>query len=416
MLLENIRGEISEDDGGRLYYINKGEKKSIRSDEFERKHLLGQPKYQRLLTILYNSVGSVEEITKKYTDNEQKQHRGMHRKETEHKILSMLSNLMTAGFSKPVTDSGAEGGTYYTITEEGIEYFVQFLLKRIPDIYKETSLKFIKRKRDQNDVYVMPSFYLLMMIASMRGLDPMLVCVKSGEKPISAKKLFDSFIEYDIKVNQIDKSVANDESYIQKLKHRMRKLMDQKLIQMTTRENTMFFQLTELGERYISPVTEMYQRYVQSIDRIPIIDMVNNHQRRQFILTPIGVAIRKKYKKKKSRRLEAEKQFSDITMPPMPINEEDEEKPIRFTLKKITDGRYRVLAWIRFKRAFKSTTIEAKLGFISIILVFVAVCSFFLGVIDYGIYFTIAAFVVLILIFFIKFIKTLRLPKMKTFN
>lgn len=420
-----IRREVREDDGGRFYYISKGKKKSMKSDHFQRLSWFGKEEYQEVLNVIYDYVGSIKDLaTRVYPDYDKEDNIIPASSEKVGQVRSIISNLISLGIVECIADDGdMEGGLYYSLTEEGMEYYIDYLVEKIPELYKDSSLKFIKMKDD----HVILSLHLFMYLATLKNIDPILIPIYTQQTPPSrvtsqnppvlarGKDIFRTYVEYDRKLNGVDDEKAGSEDYLKRLNRKIRHLVDENIIEIVRSNAESFLKLTERGYKHISPALDLMSNYVYHLGELPIIDVEKNSNGspKRFHLTNIGIAVKKAHLKSLSKELKRCDTEESVLDPPMPIDEDVSMSPIKFEMQMKTSPSYKKVLWIKLIDAVKDQTIETWLLLTFVGMIFFAIIFLIFGIPFFTTIFIALALLVIIVTFIIMGITELKMLKME---
>lgn len=356
-----------EKDGGRLEYFSSGKHKSMKTQDFLKLTIFRDELSAKLLHILFEEAGHFKLIIHKTFDNH---HPSL---EDISEVRATLSNLISNGLVKYIQQDGVIGhGGYYTLTEEGAEWYVNTTEEKLMKIFKEVIKKFIKTEKD--DDYMLPTLFLFIILAEGRKIPTLLASVYSDdEEPIPIRDILDAYFKFEIKVNKSSEERIKSEGYEKSTLHRLHDLVNKNVIERVlvkkNDNNITCFRLTERGRKITSPIAERLGEFIDKLidfglatpepDKVVIPD--------RLWLTHFGRKVREKYLERLSTEL-GSYMLDDNTNPPMPIEElPTETVGQKFQLKLTTGKAYTISK--RFIDKIKN--IDVVTIFIMIILSFI---------------------------------------------
>jgi len=412
--LEKSR-EIKDEDGGKFVYFSQGEKREMASDHFQRRIYFSDEKYQHLLNTMFDYVGPLNELCKQvFPDHDHKGRLRPSSPEKTAKIRHMIGELMSVGLVRYVSNDGDYShGTYYSLSEDGVTFYTDYLADKISPIYKDISLNFVKL----NGKYILPPLYVFMSIAERENIDPFLLTVFTEEgTPIFAKESLNSYIDYLVKVKNEKKEIVESQEFKESIKRKISKFSDFGIIKMKRdSDNKDYILLTKRGRYHIAPAIDLFSKFVRNVHKVGIMHMQKdeNGAPQRFWLTNLGKIVRKKYQDNLALELKVSMGSDETIAPAMPIELIEEEVAQRFRLKLGTSHSYATMLVLNFVEAIKDMTLPMWGFLIFITLLFFSGVSFILGYSSIGFYFIISAIITIVALFIIIGIVEIRkkIPK-----
>jgi hypothetical protein len=334
--------EVKDDDGAKFHYFSLGKMKTMTTPKFQRLTVFGSDGYRNVLNHMFDFVGPLNELAARVYDRKDRSGKPMPPfPDDVAQLRSMLSNLMSLGIVKYVATDGEFGsGLYYSLTEDGVELYMDFLVEKAPGTYKEVIRKFVEMDADK-DKYYMPFLFLLMQFGEMSSVDPLLVSTFSNDKkPVNVGEVIKSYLDYELRVNGQEREVIESDEYKQRVTIRLRNFISNRLVEMRKVNDVDYVMLTSDGNRIIAPAMKKMSQFMNDIRKFTIVK-VNSDDRGVpvgFWLTNLGASLRREYNKKIETELVTERAWNDIVRPPMPIDEIEETPPPTYTLE-LTTGK-----------------------------------------------------------------------------
>lgn len=341
---KKIPVEVKDNDGGRFEYFSLGKTKSMNTPYFQRLTVFGRDECRAVINHMFDFVGPLNELAMRFYNRRDRRGEPLspHPEEVA-KLRAMLTDFMSLGIARYVATDGAYGnGLYYSLTEDGVKYYLEFLVEKAPKLYKETLIKFIATDKE-NEKYYFPILYLLMFLSENNNLDPLLTSVFSTDRqPSTVREVIESYLEYQITVKKEPEEKIQDIKYKEKVTRKLKAMIADRAIKIKNHDGIDYLILDVLGKKALSPIMEQLSKFINDIRQFSIVRIVKNENGVPvgFWLTHLGIALREAYLEKISEEIVSRQYNDDVLNPAMPIEEIPREQPQVFQLKLITGKTY----------------------------------------------------------------------------
>jgi hypothetical protein len=372
--------EVTDGDGSKFEYFSLGKKKSMEIDRFQRINVFSDEKYRRLLNTMFDFVGPVKELASRALGlKDRKGKLRPPRPDDLAEVRAMVSDLLSLGLAKYVISSSEFGkGGYYSLTDDGVEYYTGYLADKLPDLYK----RFLKEVGSRSGRGGRLSTREAAMLVSDFGkADPLLTAVAvAGGGPVPIQKAVGIYLDYETKVGGRDEAAVSGEDYREGVVRRLRSLVSKGLLRAGNSERGRAVALTPGGKKITSAVFRDLSQIISESASFGVLETEGGKGGLPGAvgLTNLGEAVRKAHLDRISQELIPAPGGYESGEPPVPIEQVDPEPRPVYKLKMTTGRPYGLfrMAAIKMWRGVKGLNAS------TVFWAFISVCilSMLLGV------------------------------------